>query len=217
MNLKALFIAPLLLGSTAFAQTKHTATTAKTAGADVWRKEVSHDVDISIPDDTVHRHFRNQGDDSTMLEMMVVRMKSGKLSAYSNYDTHFSTKLTKDNMIQMLGGKTDTMTAVDPVTGQERMKVVHMDFNYDVVTKYRILEEWIFNPHTGVTDVQITGIAPIKDIYNEDGSLRASATMFWVHYGDVKDIIAAYDSYHPQHTIADAIWRDYFDVPEAKH
>ena len=102
------------------------------------------------------------------------------------------------------------MTIVDPVTGTEIQKIIRRDFDPTVIRKYRILEEWAFNPRTGKTDIQITGIAPMLEVYGEDGSYRGSKSMFWVRYNDARPVVEKYDQMHPNHTLASLIWDDYF-------
>ena len=142
--------------------------------------------------------------------MMIIAIKAGKLTAYATYDNDFTTKLTAEGLKEITKTKTDTVIITDPVAGKEEMKIVHMDFNYNAIHKYRVLEEWTFNPNTGKTDIQITGIAPVRDIYGTDGTFRGVQAMFWVHFNDIHSILARYEQYHPDNTIAMHVWDDYF-------
>ncbi len=200
MNRPIILLATVLLTTgTSFAQT-----------GDVWKKTVSRTIDISQKEDTVRHHLTDVSNDSTLLEMMTSAIKSGKLIAYSAFDHNFTSKLTVKDLKEMMSSKIDTQVVVDPINNQEITKIIARDFDPTQIRKYRFLEEWVFNPHTGKTDIQITGIAPMLDVYGDDGVYRGSRSMFWVKYNDVHQILARYEQAHPNHTISSLIWDDYF-------
>ena len=186
-------------GSAAFAQ-----------ATGVWKKNVARMIDLQQKDDEKIHHLANAKQDTTILEMMITAMKAGRLTAYHTFDNNFTTKLSLQDLNELIASRIDTVSIVDPVTGKAETKIVHMDFDYSLIHKYRILEEWVFDPHTGKTDIQITGIAPVRDIYGDDGVYRGSQAMFWVHYNDLRNILTKYEQYHPDNTLALHIWNDYF-------
>ena len=194
----------LLAGITSFAQKNGNSL------ATVWKKQVARVIDMQEPEDTIVHHLRDAGNNTTLTEMMVNAIKTGNVAAYSNYDNTFSTKLTIAQINEMTSSKLDTVVMTDPVTGKEVMKIISRDMNYDLIHKFRLLEDWTFNPGTGKTEIQIVGIAPIREIYGEDGSFRGVQAMFWLHYNDALPIISHYEQYHPNNTIAEHIWNDYF-------
>ena len=180
-----------------------------------WKKKVGRVIDLSEKENDVTHHNKDAKPKPTLLEMMADDIKSGKLDAYSTFDCSFTTKLSAAELKNMTTSKVDTIVVVDPVTGKEMTKLVRKDCDYSAIHKYRILEEWTFDPHTGRTEIQITGIAPIREIYNEDGAFRGVQAMFWVKYNDARSIIAGYEQYNPGNTIAGHIWHDYFSNDSA--
>jgi Gliding motility associated protein GldN len=191
----------------------------KAGSTTVWKKQVYRVLNAMEKEDTKEHHLKNANPDTTMLEMMINAIKSGKLTAYSNYDHSFTTRLTMAQLNEMLLQRPDTQVMVDPITGKEATKVISHEFDFYAVTKYRLLEEWTFNPVTGKTDIQITGISPVRGIYGENGDFRGIQSIFWLKYPDVINIIARYEQYHPDNTIASKIWNDYFSSdtkPEAQ-
>ncbi len=177
---------------------------------DVWKKTVSRTIDVSQPEDTVKHHLADASNDTTLLELMVNAIKAGKLTAYDAFDHNFTSKLSMAALKEIISPRRDTMVIVDPVTNQEIMKIVEHDFDPTAIRKYRVLEEWAFNPRTGKTEIQITGISPMLDVYGDDGVYRGRKSLFWIRYNDVRQILERYEQSHPNHTLASLIWNDYF-------
>ena len=182
----------------------------KAGSTAVWKKKVYRMLSVKEKDDTKEHHLKDASPDTTLCEMFVNAIKTGRITAYSNFDNSFTTKLTVAQLNEFLVQKPDTQVMVDPITGKEATMVISHEFDFDVVTKYRLLEEWTFNPVTGKTDIQITGISPVKEIYGENGDFRGIQSIFWLKYADVVNIITRYEQYHPNNTIAAKIWNDYF-------
>jgi hypothetical protein len=176
----------------------------------VWKKQVAREIIVKDTEDTKKHHLRDLGTDTTLLEMIVNAVKAGKLTAYSNFDYRFTTKLTMGQFNDMINPKPDTVTVTDPASGKERTVMVNHDFDYDAVTKFRILEDWTFNTTTGNTDIHIEGIAPIKEIYGQNGDFRGTQAMFWLKYNEVAPILDRYAKIHPDKSLGFRIWNDYF-------
>ncbi len=193
-----LIVAILIICFPAFAQTG------------VWKKTVSRTIDVAEKEDTATHHLTDVTNDTSLFEIMAVALKAGKLTAYNSFDHDFTTKITATQLKELLGGKTDTTQVTDPVIGKDKWIIVHHDFPYSMVHKFRLLEEWTFDPRTGKTDVQITGISPMRDVYGDNGVFRGKQSIFWVKYADAHDVIAKYDARHPTRTFASLIWDDYF-------
>ncbi len=201
---KGLIVAFLLLGtSMAYAQK------TKSSGT-VMKKQVFRELDMQTKEDTKVHHLRDVSNDTTLIEMILKEIKAGRITAYSNYDHSFTTKLTVKEINDMLIAKPDTVMLVDPVTGGETIKIINHDFDPDAVHKYRLLEEWTFDPSTGNTDIHITGVAPLREIFNEGGTFRGMQAIFWIHYNELVGVLAHYEQYHPDNSLALHIWGDYF-------
>jgi len=181
--------------------------------ADVmWKKRVWREVDTREKQNIA---FRYPGDENTgggyFIEILIDAIKKGKIKAYSNFDDRFTSAMTKDQLMEVVGGKVDSVPVVDPVTGIETIKIKHTDFNPDDVTKYRIKEDWIFDRNQGKMVVKIIGIAPYKDIFNDDGSYRASQALFWLHYEDIRGLLANYEVFNPQNDVLRMTWDEFFE------
>ena len=206
-NLKLLLIVPLTFVCIFFFA--NTGYSLKPAGA-VWKKQVTRIIDFRQPDDTVIHHLRDASPDTTLLEMLITSVLAGKLTAYSNFDHQFTTKLTPKQLTEQIIPRPDTVILTDPVTGKEVTKVVKHDFDYSVVHKYRVLEEWTYDQRTRKTEIVILGIAPIKDIFVEN-VFRGTQAIFWVRYNDIQKILERYELFHPTNTMSELIWNDNFN------
>lgn len=202
VNTTLLFVA-LLLGTTTFAQ-------KSTKPGTVWKKVVIRQVSIAEPTDEKEHHLRTPGIDTTFAEKLFNAIKAGKVTAYSNFDHSFTEKRTVKQLEEILIPRPDTQLVVDPITGQEKMIVVHHDLDFDKFIKYRVLEEWTFDRSTGNTNIHITGIAPLVDIYGDAGDYRGSKAVFWVKYSEVVSLLEQYELYHLGKSLPNYIWNDYF-------
>ena len=181
--------------------------------ADVlWKKRAWREIDTRERQNVA---FRYPGDENTgggyFIEILIDGIKKGKIKAYSNFDDRFTSALTQDQIKEMLQGKLDTTYAEDPITGNMEQKITQKEFNPDVVTKYRLKEDWIFDRNVGKMVVRIVGLAPLKDIYNDDGSYRVSQPMFWVYFPESRDLLAQYEVFNPENDVARVTWDDFFE------
>ena len=175
----------------------------------IFTKHVVRIIDLKEKEATFFHHLTDLSSDTTLLEMISIAMKEGKVKADSSSDHTYADWLIPGNSII-----TDTITLFDVVSGKEVQKLIQYPFPYDFVHAYAIKEDWAFNPSTGITDIKITDIAPLLEKHNYIGSTDSFAigwtTICWFRYNDVKEIIARYEQYHPTNTIAGHIWNDYF-------
>ena len=195
------------------AHTSHPITWQPIREADIlWKKRVWREIDTREKQNV---GFRYAGDENSgggyFIEILLDGLKRGKIKAYSNMDDRFTTELTKDQLIQMTSGKDDTSKVYDPTTDTYSIKIAHTDFNPELVTKYRLKEDWIFDRNEGKMVVRIVGLAPMEDIYGDDGSFRASRSMYWLYYPDCREYLAQYEVVNPLNDVARYTWDEFFE------
>jgi hypothetical protein len=176
----------------------------------VWKKRVARVIDMRPPTDDKPHRLKPAGDDSTLLQMFVGALYNHKLTAYSDPEFSIAHIVSMPLLDHIMHLYVDTIVVVDPVTGHEYTQIARSSFNYDSATKIRVLEDWTFNTITGKTEIQVAGLAPVRNAYSDDGTLRGVQALFWLRYSDVQTIVARYEQYHPESTIAARIWDDYF-------
>lgn len=89
--------------------------------------------------------------------------------------------------------------------------VIGSEFNPDIVERYWIKEDVVFDKESSRLTTRILGIAPIKTILNEDGSFRATTPIFWVYYPDLRPMLARYDVYNGRNYGAKMSWEELFE------
>jgi len=178
----------------------------------MWKKRVWREIDIR---EKQNMAFRYPGDEYTgggyFIEIILDAVKKGKIKAYSNMDDRFTNALSKDQILEMMIGKPDTTMVENPITGEMEMRISSREFNPDVVTKYRIKEDWVFDRNLGRMVGRIVGVAPIQDRYNDDGTFRASQPVFWLYYPEIREMLAQYEVFNPENDVARMTWDDYFE------
>ena len=179
----------------------------------MWKKRVWREIDIR---EKQNMAFRFPGDDYTgggyFIEILLDAIKKGKIKAYSNIDDRFTSALTKEQVLEMLIGSPDTQEVYDPVKDEYQVVITRREFNPDVVTKYRVKEDYIFDRNLGRMVVRIIGIAPFQDIIDQStGLFRGSQAVFWLYYPEIRPMLAQYEVFNPENDVARMTWNDFFE------
>ena len=181
--------------------------------ADVlWKKRVWREIDVR---EKQNIGFRYTGDENTgggmFIEILIDAIKRGKIVAYSTFDDRFTQKLTKDQVMEKLIPKDDTLPIEDPITGQTTLKIIKHDFKPEEITRFRVKEDWIFDRNVGKMVVRIVGLAPVKDQYGDDGGYKGSYALFWLYYPDIRTTLSAYEVYSPSNEVYRYTWDEFFE------
>ncbi len=196
--------------SVAMAQKAAPATTPHTnENKTVWKKTVSRVVDLKRPTDTLTHLLLDHSADTTLFEYLIHNVKNGSLVAYKIDNYTYNEKLTKDDLNKILKPADDTILLTDPVTGAESMKTIADQFDISSVHKYRIVEDWTFDPSGGETNMAIKGIIPLQDVRINNDYLGVRG-MFFVKYAEAQKTIEKYNQFNPTNTLSMKIWDDYF-------
>jgi len=178
----------------------------------LWKKRVWREIDTREKQNV---GFRYAGDEQTgggmFIEILIDAVKTGKITAYQATDDRFTTIMTKQDLMERVAGKVDTETVVDPVSGDEIKRVRVTDFKPETITKFRIKEDWIFDRNQGKMVVRIVGIAPVMDVYGDDGSYRGTQALFWLYYPDIRGLLAQFQVFNPHNDLARLTWDEFFE------
>lgn len=146
---------------------------------------------------------------NTLAERLTMLAQSSKVIAYSTFDSKMTTKLTSNQLKEMISS-VDSVEIEDPVTSQKFWRVNARHINYADIHYFRVLEEWAFDADNAAGHIQIVGVCPLVDQYGEDGSYRGHSAMYWLKYEDVKDVIEQDAREHPERSLYKAVWNNYF-------
>lgn len=179
----------------------------------LWKKRVWREIDIREKQNAA---FRFPGDENTggglFIEILMDAVKRGKIKAYSAFnDDRFTTALTKEQIMETLAGRVDSTPVQDPITGETTIRVTRRDFNPDLVTNYRMKEDWIMDRNTGRMVVRIIGVAPVMAKYDDNQQFKGYQPLFWLYYPEVRETLAQYEVFNPENDMARMTWDDFFE------
>jgi gliding motility associated protien GldN len=181
----------------------------------VWREIDVHEK-LNIP-----FVYKAEGDDGNQRFIMILlnAIKKGDITAFSAVggDDRFTTPLPFSQIAELLVGKPKTQQipdwANDPDGSKGLMKdtIISAEFNPDLVERYWIKEDVVFDKESSRMYTRILGIAPLQTILNDDGSFRAVTPIFWVYYPDLRPMLAKFDVYNGRNFGAKMSWEELFE------
>jgi len=135
----------------------------------------------------------------------------GDINVYSTDDDKFSFRLEPDEVASM-GATVDTVITFDPETYEEQVQVVRNEINPEDVKQFRIKEIWYFDEESSVLKQRILGIAPLIDVFDDNGNFRFTKPMFWVYYPDCREVLARHKVFNPGNDASPNSWEDLFEM-----
>lgn len=96
-------------------------------------------------------------------------------------------------------GITDENTVVghDPETG-ETLALPPDELHTDEVKRLQIKELWYFNKRTSKLEVRIVALCPIREYTKEEADGILKRELFWIDYGEFRDILSKQRVYNFQ-------------------
>jgi gliding motility associated protien GldN len=181
----------------------------------VWREIDVHEK-LNIP-----FVYKAEGDDGNQRFIMILlnAIKKGDITAFSAVggDDRFTTPLPFSQIAELMVGKPKTQQIPDwtndPDGSKGLMKdtTITAEFNPDLVERYWIKEDVVFDKESSRMYTRILGIAPLQTILNDDGSFRAVTPIFWVYYPDLRPMLAKFDVYNGRNFGAKMSWEELFE------
>lgn len=149
-----------------------------------------------------------------LAEIIHTAAMNGDLTAYDNSiidGDQFLQKLDLEE-VKRMGNSIDTQWIIDEVTLEDKQVVVENKLEWNQITKYRIKEDWFFDEETSTFQVRIIGLAPMREIFNEDGERLGDELMYWIYYPDLRPILAKYEAYNPGNNAVRLSWEDIMEA-----
>ncbi len=185
----------------------------------VYRQRLWREIDVH---EKMNLPFVYKADDDNgnqrFLNIILNSIKSGEITAFNaTVDDRFTTPMPLKDITTELVGKVVTIQvpdwAKDPDGSKGIMKdsTIMPEYNADVVEKFWIKEDVVFDKESSRLYVRILGIAPVKTIKNADGSFRAATPIFWVYYPDLRPLLARYEAYNGKNYGARLSWEELFE------
>lgn len=128
-------------------------------------------------------------------------MVDGSLTAYSPgptyQDDEFTTPLSPEE-IKGVFIEIDTSFTEDIDTGEFVEVIQEVELGSVDITQYRIKEVWYFDKQTSTMQVRIVGIAPMQEVYSEEGNFLGYQPIFWLYFPECRYVFVNYESFNPQ-------------------
>jgi gliding motility associated protien GldN len=185
----------------------------------VYRQRVWQEIDVhekmNLP--FVYRATEDNGS-QMFINILLAAIKSGQITAFdANVDDRFTTPMTFKQIAENLVAKPHVASIPDAVSDPDGSKgtmkdtLIQEEFSADIIERYEIKEEWVFDKQSSRLQVRILGIAPEKDVKNPDGSLRTVTPVFWVYYPDLRPMLAKFEAYNGKNFGARMSWEEFFE------
>jgi gliding motility associated protien GldN len=152
------------------------------------------------------------------INILLQAIKTGQITAFdANVDDRFTTPMTFKQIAEKLVAKPHIVAIPDPVKDPDGSKginkdtLIQEDFSPDIVERYQIKEEWVFDKQSSRLHVRILGICPEKTIKQPDGSFLAVSPLFWVYYPDLRPMLAKFEAYNGKNYGARMSWEELFE------
>jgi len=146
-------------------------------------KTVIYEVDLSL--DPELPNWMGNIDSGKFIEMLLEKVKSGKLTAYSPLTVKPS-PLTWNDIEFTLGVRTDSIEMTDPETGKVSWKVERNEINTNEIKRLIFIEEWSFDESNLQFNKKILGLAPVRVFYKEGYDTELKSIAFVVYFGEKK-------------------------------
>jgi len=94
-------------------------------------------------------------------------------------------------------------------TEEDTSEYVPNPITSDVITQYKIKEDWIFDKQRSEMYVRIIGIMPMKEDYDDEGTKRGYRELFWLYYPNARYTLVNYPIFNPKNGALPLSFDDY--------
>lgn len=147
-----------------------------------------------------------------LITVLLDAIKNGELQVYSSFDEEFQGPPLSDTAVARIGTSADTVLVLDPETGVETPTYVEKEFNPESVTRYRLREVWFFDKESSTLMVRIVGLAPVFQMFGQNGNLIGETPMFWAYYPDLRNLLVNHESFNPLNDAQRMTWEEIFEM-----
>ncbi len=143
--------------------------------------------------------------------ILINAILSGELKAYHPEDDAFTTPIITNELKQSLY-QCDTFEIVHPSTYEVSIQVLCNDINPEDIVRYRIKEIQFFDTKLSRMRTRILGIAPMREVFDDDGRFKYEMPLFWIYYPHAREVLAKYYIFNEQNDAKVMTWEDLFEM-----
>ncbi len=145
-----------------------------------------------------------------LFDILTNAAKAGELTLYSGEKDDFSVPLSTEELNVTLFRQDTVIVALDETNIE--IRVVETEVNYEDVKRFRIKEVWYFDSKTSQLRVRILGIAPMQEMYTENGDFLGEKALFWVHMPSARQLLSRELVFTEGNEAARITWEDLFEM-----
>lgn len=132
----------------------------------------------------------------SLIDVLMEGIEKSFKTAYE--DDELMTPVTFTEIKAKFGASTDTLWRRNNETGEMEAVPVDNEIHTDDVKRLQVKELWYFNKRTSKLEVRIIALCPIREYTKEDVDGILKRELFWVDYGEFRDILAKQRVYNFQ-------------------
>ena len=169
-----------------------------------WKKRIWRVLDIR---EKMNLHFAYP--ERPFITILIQAATNGDLVAYQN--EKFTEAFTSEEILSQIS-TVDTVVTFDPETYEEIITPVVNDLNPEDIKRYRMKEMWFVNEETAQLGVRTLGIAPLRDVTDDNGNFLYEQPMFWIYYPDCREFLSRETAYMVGNDAAPISWEDILEM-----
>ena len=146
-----------------------------------------------------------------LLTVLMEAAKNGEITVYSQEDDKFTIPLSKED-VAAIGASVDTVLRINPETYEPEQEIVFNELDPLSITRYRLKEVWFFDKESSRMHVRILGIAPIKDVLDENDNFLYEEVLFWVYYPEARQVLSKEEVFLPGNDQSPISWENLFEM-----
>jgi gliding motility associated protien GldN len=147
--------------------------------------------------------------ENPFINIILEAAQQGELTVYM--DEKFTMPLSKAET-KNIGVSIDTTEIFDPVTFESKLVVTRDILNWENIKRFRLKEVWFFDEETSTMQVRIIGIAPLREVYDNQDNFKYEQPMFWAYYPQLRKALASQEVFNPLNDAGRMSWEDIMEM-----
>lgn len=133
----------------------------------------------------------------SLIDVLLSGIEKSFKTAYE--DDELQTPITFTEIKEKFGATSDTLSRRNSETGELEQTIVAGEMRTDEVKRLQVKELWFFNKRTSRLEVRIIAMCPIREYSrNNESEGILKRELFWIDYGEFRDILAKQQVYNFQ-------------------
>lgn len=162
----------------------------------------------------------------SLVQALVDAIRSGEVRAFDpDADDEFTTLISPEDLSARFDATDQTRTVRKMDDSGDTTITIRGTYNWDDVREILVKEDWFFDKHYSRMMVRIVGICPIRVYQKELNTAGGGAEeeeegepelqkkqLFWVHYDEVRRVLARTPAYLPNNDATNLSYDDLFNT-----